>query len=75
MNVLAVSINGLNTGEISDRFPIHFVPVGYVFSNLAWIYVGLIAFTIYQALPSHRAKPHVARMGHLYVLSSVANIL
>ena len=34
VNVLAnaLPINGLTTGEISDRFPILFVPVGYVFS-------------------------------------------
>jgi len=77
VNVLAnaLPINGLNTGEISDRFPIYFVPAGYVFSIWGLIYVGLIAFTIYQALPSQRANPHVDRMGYLYVLSSVANIV
>jgi len=34
VNIIAVALplNGLKTGEISDRFDIYFVPAGYVFS-------------------------------------------
>ena len=34
INILAnaLPLNGLDTGEISDRFDIYFVPAGYVFS-------------------------------------------
>ena len=48
VNVLAnaLPINGLNTGEISDRFNILFVPAGYVFSIWGLIYIGLIAFVV-----------------------------
>ncbi len=76
VNVLAnaLPINGLNTGEISDRFDIYFVPAGYVFSIWGLIYLGLIAFAVYQALPSQRENPHVRRIGWLYALSGVANI-
>ncbi len=53
VNILANSlpINGLSTGEISDRFPILFVPAGYVFSIWGLIYLALIAFAVYQFTP------------------------
>ena len=77
VNALATSLplNGLDTGEISDRFEIYFVPAGYVFSIWGLIYLGLMAFTVYQALPSQRENPHVRRIGLLYTLNGVANIV
>jgi hypothetical protein len=44
INILAnaLPLNGLNTGEISDRFQVYFVPAGYVFSIWGLIYIGLI---------------------------------
>lgn len=77
INVLAnaLPLNGLNTGEISDRFSIYFVPAGYVFSIWGVIYIGLIAFAVYQILPSQRDNPHVARISSAYVLSGIANIV
>jgi benzodiazapine receptor len=48
----ALPINGLNTGQISDMFQVYFVPAGYVFSIWGLIYLALIAFAVYQALPS-----------------------
>jgi hypothetical protein len=76
MNVLAnaLPLNGQNTGEISDRFDVFFVPAGYVFSIWFVIYVGLIAFSIYQALPAQRENPRLRRVGYLYALSCAANI-
>ena len=76
MNVLAnvLPLNGLNTGEISDRFAIYFVPAGYVFSIWFLIYVGLIAYAIYQAMPSQRENPRLESTRWLFVLSCVANI-
>jgi len=68
-------LNGLDTGEISDRFDIYFVPAGYVFSIWGLIYLGLLAFTIYQALPSQRDNVHIQSIGLLYALSGVANMV
>ncbi|MCJ7550102.1 MAG: tryptophan-rich sensory protein [Anaerolineae bacterium] len=68
-------LNGLDTGEISDRFDIYFVPAGYVFSIWGLIYLGLLAFTVYQALPSQRDNVHIQRIGLLYTLSGVANMV
>ena len=71
----ALPINGQQTGEISDRFPVFFVPAGYVFSIWGLIYIGLIAFAIYQALPAQRTNPRLQRVGYWFALSCLANIV
>ncbi len=68
-------LNGLNTGEISDRFPVYFVPAGYVFSIWGLIYIALLAFAIYQALPAQRDHPRLQQIRWLYILASLANII
>lgn len=75
INILAnaLPINGQNTGEISDRFDVYFVPAGYVFSIWGVIYIGLIAFTIYQALPAQRENPRLRAVGWWVALGSLAN--
>ncbi len=75
-NILAntLPLNGLNTGDISDRFKIFFVPAGYVFSIWGLIYIGLIAYAIYQVLPSQRENPRLRSIGYLFILSCLANI-
>ena len=75
VNVLAnaLPINGQRTGEISDRFPVFFVPAGYVFTIWLVIYIGLAAYTVFQALPAQRADPRLRAIGWWYVVSGVAN--
>lgn len=77
VNILAnaLPLNGLNTAEISDRFAIYFVPAGYVFSIWGLIYLGLIAYAVFQALPAQRTNPRLAAVGGLFGLSCVANIV
>jgi hypothetical protein len=70
----ALPINDQTTGEISDRFDVYFVPAGYVFSIWGLIYLGLIGYAIYQALPAQRDNPRLARIAPWFILSSVANI-
>ncbi|MFN2195534.1 MAG: tryptophan-rich sensory protein [Anaerolineales bacterium] len=76
MNILAnaLPLNGQNTGEISDRFQVFFVPAGYVFAIWFLIYVGLIAFGIYQALPAQKENARLRRIGYIFALSCLANI-
>jgi benzodiazapine receptor len=69
----SLPINGQTSGEISDRFQVYFVPAGYVFSIWGLIYLALIAFSIYQALPAQRNNPHLRSIGYLYALSCAAN--
>ena len=66
-------LNGQSTGEISDRFPSLFTPAGYVFSIWGVIYLGLLAYMVFQALPSQRTNARLRSIGWLYVLSGVAN--
>ena len=70
----ALPLNGLTTGELSDRFQIFFVPAGYVFSIWGLIYLGIIAYAIFQALPAQKENPGLRRIGYLFILSCLANI-
>lgn len=69
----ALPLNGQNTGQISDRFNVYFVPAGYVFSIWGLIYLGLIAFAIFQALPSQRENPRLRAVGWWVSLGGLAN--
>lgn len=75
VNVLAVALplNGLDTGAISDRFRVYFVPAGYVFSIWGVLYIGWIAFVIFQFLPSQKSSPRLRALGYLFALSCVFN--
>jgi len=75
INILAdaLSINGLNTGAISDKFKVYFVPAGYVFAIWGIIYIGLIAYAVYQALPAQRENPRLQTIGWWVVLGGLAN--
>ena len=70
----ALPLNGQETGEISDRFSVYFVPAGYVFSIWGLIYVGLIAYSVYQALPRRRDNALLRDIAPWYLLSAAANI-
>lgn len=75
VNILAnaLPLNGINTGAISDQFSVYFVPAGYVFSIWGLIYLLLIGYTVYQALPAQKSDPLLCRIGWLYVVSAAAN--
>jgi benzodiazapine receptor len=75
VNFLAVALplNGLNTGAISDQFKVYFVPAGYVFSIWGIIYIGLIAYAIFQALTSQRENPRLRAAGWWMAASGIAN--
>ena len=75
VNALAVALplNGQDTGEISDRFQVYFVPAGYVFSIWSVIFIGWIAFAVFQLLPSQKDNPRLRRLGYLFALSNLAN--
>jgi len=71
----ALPLNGLTTGEISDSFNTYFVPAGYVFSIWGLIYIGLIAFTIYQATPVQRDNPRFIKVSWWVVTANLANTI
>jgi len=69
----ALPLNGQNTGEISNRFPVLFTPAGYVFSIWGVIYLGLLAFGIYQLLPSQKNNSRMEKLGYWFFMSNVFN--
>ena len=69
----ALPINGLTTGEISDRFSVFVIPAGYVFGIWGLIYLLLGAFTAWQALPRNREDPALRSLGLLPALTGVLN--
>ncbi|NPV87646.1 MAG: tryptophan-rich sensory protein [Anaerolineae bacterium] len=69
----ALPINGQTTGQISDRFAVYFVPAGYVFSIWGVIYLGLIAFAVFQVLPAQRENPRLRAAGWWVSLGGLAN--
>src|SRR6185436_13362776 len=72
-NALAATgyVNGITPAEISDRLPTIITPAGYAFSIWSLIYVGLIAFSVYQALPANLSRFRVQR--NLYIVSCLLN--
>jgi hypothetical protein len=75
INILAdvLPINGLNTGKISDGFQVFFVPAGYVFAIWGLIYIGLLTYAVYQALPAQKDNPRMQAIGWWVVLGGLAN--
>jgi hypothetical protein len=75
VNALAniLPINGVNTGQVSDSFNVYFVPAGYVFSIWGVIYVGLLAYMIFQLLPSQKESPRMQATGWWVALGGLAN--
>jgi benzodiazapine receptor len=68
-------LGGVNTAEISDANPTLITPAGYVFSIWGIIYILLSVFVIFQALPSQKEKEYTKKIGWLFVLSSILNIV
>lgn len=77
VNFLATNLplNNISTGEISDMFDIYFVPAAYVFSIWGLIYLMLLGFVVYQALPKNINSERLARIDPWFVISNFANAL
>jgi hypothetical protein len=68
-------IGGQATADVSDANQTLITPAGYTFAIWGIIYFLLALYVAYQALPSKRSEPFQGRIGWLFVLSSVMNIL
>lgn len=68
-------IGGRLTAAVSDSNPTLVTPAGYVFSIWGIIYILLGAFVVYQALPSRSDRDFTKKIGWLFVLSSIINIV
>ena len=76
INILAdaIPLNGQTTAEISNRFDVYFVPAGYTFAIWGIIYIGLIAFALYQSRPEQAENSRLKSISNLFIYSCVANI-
>ncbi|MGI9056600.1 MAG: TspO/MBR family protein [Pyrinomonadaceae bacterium] len=64
-------LGGIDTGAVSDKYDTHITPAGYAFAIWSLIYLGMIAFSIYQTLPSQAERFRGLR--RIYIVSCVAN--
>jgi hypothetical protein len=69
----ALPINGQTMPEISAKYPSLFTPAGFTFSIWGVIYLALLLFVIYQALPSQRNSETIASISRLFQVNCVAN--
>jgi translocator protein len=71
---LAVPLNGRTPREVTDSFHLLFDPARYVYSIRVLIYLGLLAFGVYQLLPSQRNNPRIRATDGLFAATCVANV-
>ena len=68
-------LNGRTTAKVSDLYSNPFTPAGYVFGIWGIIYAMLLVFVIYQALPKQNGKPFQKKIGVLFLLSGIFNVV
>lgn len=68
-------IGGVNTAQVSNANPTLITPPGYVFAIWGIIYILLGIFVVFQALSSQKGKDYQKKIGWMFVLSCVCNIL
>ena len=75
MNVLsnALPINGQTMPEISAKYPSLFTPAGFTFSIWGVIYLVLLVFVVWQALPAQRSDDRVAAISRSFQLNCLLN--
>ncbi len=71
----ALPINDQTMPEISAKYPSLFTPAGFTFSIWGLIYLSLLVFVIYQALPAQRDNARIARIGPYFKVNCLANAL
>ena len=77
LNVLsnALPINGQTMPEISAKYPSLLTPAGFTFSIWGLIYLALLVFVVWQALPAQREDARVAAISGYFKLNCLLNAL
>ncbi|WP_019584888.1 tryptophan-rich sensory protein [Deinococcus apachensis] len=75
MNYLsnALPLFGNSNKEVSDSLPNAFTPAGLTFAVWGPIFLGLLVFAVYQALPNQRG-PRYDRLAWPFLLANVLNV-
>lgn len=68
---------GRNIGEIANTIlqDVLIIPANYAFAIWGLIYLGLIAYSLYQFRPSQRSRPTIQQVNALVILASLAQII
>ena len=64
-------LGGVTPEFVSNKYPTRITPAGFAFAIWSLIYLGTIAFSIYQALPSNAERFRGIRS--VYILTCAAN--
>ncbi|WP_104990357.1 tryptophan-rich sensory protein [Deinococcus sp. NW-56] len=75
MNYLsnALPLFGRSNADVSDALPNAFTPAGLTFAIWGVIFLGLLTFAVYQALPAQRG-PRLDRLFWPFLLSNLLNV-
>lgn len=66
--------NGVSTLAATRKINIYFLPARFTYLIWALIFLGLIAYTIFQALPAQKENPSLRSVGWWYVAGTLAII-
>ncbi|SHI63015.1 hypothetical protein [Pseudozobellia thermophila] len=71
----AFRLNGTTIGEISSKYDNLFTPSGYAFSIWGLIFLGLLAFSIFQVKRAYSSQPKefIAQTGYWFLLANLLN--
>ena len=82
VTVTLIVMNGLSNirvfgpqtnGDVSGKYNTLITPAAYAFSIWGVIFLGLMAFAVYQALPSQRHNPRFRAAGPWYIINALGN--
>jgi hypothetical protein len=67
-------LNGISIGKLSNTLfaSVQIIPANYAFAIWGLVYIGLIAFGIYQLQPSQRENPRLRQSGYLLAIACIA---
>ena len=72
---VTLPLGGHSTGYVSNRYYSVITPAGWAFSIWSLIYSGVIAFTVWQALPAQRSNTQLAQAAPWVMGTQIANAL
>ncbi len=72
---LALLLGGKDIGARSDDAPSLFTPPDYVFAIWGPIFLGMIAYAVYQVRPKNWANPRLRRVGWFTACAMLLNVI
>jgi len=69
----ALPLGGKSTGEVSALYESLITPAGFTFAIWSLIYLWLLVYVIFQALPAQRDSQLLASVGKWFIISCVFN--